>query len=279
MGVLVLIVLILIVYKYYRGLGTLGPMSESEKPVVIACFGIDKKYDLTGEILEDAVTADTIVVAFLDEPSRNTTFLVIPGDTVVDDDEWEGRMIGDVYALGGVDGLVDLLERIMDVSVSRHVTIDYQGFVELVDLIDGIDVVIDSSVVFVDRMGGYEISLDTGTQHLQGEQALAYVRYVEEASGEIGRLERQKQIVSQMVKHTISKIDLSKVQNVYNIFAGNVLTNLSLDDALRLASFGVNVAEENVSVMLVPRLSREDYWVIDKEGLEEMLVEIRGLRN
>lgn len=279
LGILVLLVVILALYRYYQGLGTLAPMSEPERPVVIALFGVDKKYDISGECVEDAMTADSTVLAFLKESPKSVTFLVIPGNAMVKDSQWEGRMMGEVFTLGGAKGLVDLLQSTMDIPIAKHVSVDYQGFVELINVIGGISVMVDRPVVFVDRLGGFEASLDAGVQHLDGEQALAYARFVEETTGEVARLERHKQIILQIVKQIVSKLDLSKVDDVYSILKANMTTDLSLDDVLRLASYAKDLTEENISILLVPGSLREDYWVIDEQNLEKILIESYGLRN
>lgn len=279
LGILVLLVVSLALYRYYQGLGTLAPMSEPERPVVIALFGVDKKYDISGESVKDATTADSVVVAFLKETPRSVTFLVFPGNVLVDEPEWEGRMIGEVFALGGVDGVLDSLQRAMGVPIAKYVSVDYQGFVELINVIGGISVVIGSPMVFVDSLGGFEATLDAGTQQLDGEQALAYARFVEDAKGEVARLERHKQIILQIIKQVMSRFDVSKVDDVFSIVKSNVVTDLSLDDFLRLASYAKDLTEDDISIMLIPGALEENHWVIDQEGLEGILLEAYGTKN
>lgn len=279
LGILVLLVVILVLYRYYQGLGTIAPMAEPEAPVVIAIFGVDKKYDLSGEFVEDAMTADSTVLAFLKESPKNVTFLVFPGNAIVEDSEWEGRTIGEVFALGGAEGLVDLLGRVVGNPVSKYVSIDYQGFMELVDLMGGISIAVDRPIAFVDRLGGIETSLDAGTQHLDGEQVLAYARFVDEATGEAERLERHKKIIMEIARQLISKLDLSKVDDVYSIFKANVSTDFTLDDILRLSTYAKDLAEGDISTVLVPGSFEEEFWIVDKAGLDRILQEVYELRD
>ena len=145
---------------------------------------------------------DTILLARLDPTAGTIRLLSLPRDLDVAVDGAPVRRLNSVFAEQGVDGLVAEVTR-LGFPVDHVAIVDFAGFIELVDVVGGIDVAITSPVR--DAQSG--LVVDTpGCRHLDGAQALALARarhlerfdgisWVRDPTGDIGRMGRQRSLL------------------------------------------------------------------------------------
>ena len=90
------------------------------------------------------------------------------------------------------------LARFIGQPVQYYARVDFNGFVKLIDLIGGVDVVVKKPILDekypTDDYHTMVFSLDAGTQHLDGETALKYVR-TRNIDDDYGRAGRQQQVI------------------------------------------------------------------------------------
>ena len=94
-----------------------------------------------------------------------------------------------------------------------------------------------------------------GTRHLNGTTALAYARcrHIEQgcSDGDLGRAKRQQKIIFGIREKVLRPESFSTLmarapQLYYNTFSAGIHTNLSLDDAIRLAVLVSHIPKENI---------------------------------
>src|SRR5665811_1068321 len=79
------------------------------------------------------------------------------------------------------------------------------------------------------------IDIQPGYQRLAGEQALDYVRFRHDNSGDFGRIERQQRFL-QAAREQISKWDAAlKIPELVQLIARNSSTDIKTAQALKLA--------------------------------------------
>jgi LCP family protein required for cell wall assembly len=110
----------------------------------------------------------------------------IPRDTWVDIPGHGGGKVNTAYAIGGAPLLVQTVENLTRLRVDHFAVIDFSGFQHMVDAVGGIDVDVDVAT----RRDG--LVLHRGTNHLDGRQALAYVRTHGFSDGDLERAQRQQ---------------------------------------------------------------------------------------
>ena len=136
-------------------------------------------------------------------------------------------MFNTAFALGGPRCTVMMVESLTKVFIDHFVVLDFNGFKAMVDAVDGVEVCIPEDV---DSKG---IKLDAGTQVLDGDQALGYVRERTELSvtGDIGRMKRQQSFIASMVNKVFSAGTLARPDRVYG-FLDAVTGSLVVDSEL-----------------------------------------------
>ncbi len=155
----------------------------------------------------DVPRTDTMILASLDPQSQSLGLLSLPRDL------WLpipglgfSSKINTAYQLGETEGYPgggpqlakDTVSSFIGQPVQYFVRVNFQGFVELVDLIGGVDVVVPATIhddQYPTEDYGYQtFHLDAGVQHLDGETALKYVR-TRNIDDDYSRARRQQQVI------------------------------------------------------------------------------------
>jgi LCP family protein required for cell wall assembly len=166
----------------------------------------------------------------VDRPDCTVDGEVVPG---ADDVLWN-----DAFARGGPACTVEQFESVFaPVYVDEYLTIDFAGFKEMVDAINGVDVCIPEPL---DDPTYLHVHFDAGPDiHLDGTQALNYVRLRHVLSGtDIGRMKRQQAFIAAMANKVLSADTLTRPDRLLGF--ANALTS-SLQTSPDLASSGALV--------------------------------------
>lgn len=182
--------------------------------------------------------ADTIMVASIDPQTNEAALLSIPRDLYV---QVPGRdyysKINAVHAYGesqkennGPVLLEGLVEDITGLPIHYYVRVDFTAFKSIIDSIGGVNIAIDNS--FFDYW--HKISFPAGTEKMNGERALAYVRarYIEgPEGGDFARTARQQQVllaIREKVFSVQTAFDFSRLNNILNSLSDNIRTDMQL---------------------------------------------------
>jgi len=212
---------------------------------------------------EEAVAA-AFVAAF--HPDAGTIAAVaLPVDTVLPWDE--GARLRDAYLNGGPGGAESLrmaVERLIGAPVHHIVRVEFSGFVELVDLLQGVPVLVDTDIVYRDADGRVVFELTPGLHRLSGEEALLFVRYKgDHLDGETRRVERQLRFVEAVAREVRARFEWGTVQDMLRIVLGSVETDLDLVTLTRLARLAMEAGDDAYAVHVLPGAAGDDGWRVD----------------
>jgi LCP family protein required for cell wall assembly len=158
--------------------------------------------------------SDTTILIHL-SADRSTAYGVsIPRDSLVDrpecyDEEGDtlyggtSVMWNEAFSVGGPACTIRQFEELTDIRVNNYVVVDFAGFQNMVDAIDGVQVCVPEDID--DREHG--IVIKAGTREITGKEALAYVR-VRNVEGtdksDLSRIKRQQAFIAAMVSKVLS---------------------------------------------------------------------------
>ncbi|MFI6293776.1 LCP family protein [Nonomuraea sp. NPDC050790] len=168
----------------------------------------NEKYGPLDSRSEQSARSDTIALVHLPADRGKPTVVSIPRDSLVRIPACGGAparrdLINSAYAEGGVDCLVETLEKLTDVRVDHYVEVDFSGFKKVVDALGGIEVTIKTPID--DRKA--KLTLPSGRQTLDGEQALGYFRLRDYGDGsDILRIKRQQGLLNAMLAKARTKL-------------------------------------------------------------------------
>src|SRR3989338_3828638 len=180
-----------------------------------------------GDIVNGGLLTDSIEVLSLDEKTRKAAIISIPRDLWVDLLGIEGK-INETYAIGyahnaGIPLTSQLISRITGIRIDKTVVFNFQAFQDIVESLGGIDISLDKPFR-ESTQWGYEFSLPAGDNHLNGEQALYYVRS-RYSSSDFDRARRQQQVMFAIKKKATELGFLAnpaKITEMLEALKGNV---------------------------------------------------------
>jgi LCP family protein required for cell wall assembly len=225
--------------------------------VTILLLGLDYRDWSSGT---DYSRSDTMILLTLDPLSKTAGILSIPRDLWVSIPGFRhgkintGYYLGDAYKLpGGGPGLaVKTVEQFLGVPINYYAQVDFGAFVRFIDEIGGVKLDIPERIT-VDMLGSgasTKKTLQPGVQVLPGEWALAYARARYTEGGDFDRARRQQQVIM-AIRDRILRFDMlpvltAKADVLYNELAAGIHTNLTLEQALRLALLAAQVPDEKI---------------------------------
>ncbi len=163
------------------------------------------------------------------------------------------------FEVGGSACTIRTVEKLTDIRVDHHVVVDFEGFKEMVDAVDGVEVCLSAPIDDEDA----HLHLPAGRVTLDGEQALGYVRARKSLGdgSDTGRIERQQRFLGALVNKVRSNEILLNPVKLYPVLdaATSSLTTdpelASLRGLYELVRGLRGVPAEGVQFLTVPRES------------------------
>lgn len=269
-----------------------GPTPEpwdGASRVNLLVMGLDYRDWAAGE---GAPRTDTMILFTIDPLSKTAGILNIPRDLWVAIPGFgygkinTAYQLGEAYKLpgGGPELAMKTVEGLIGVPIDFYAQIDFGAFIKFIDEIGGVKLDIQEPIK-VDLLGDNTFKkLKPGRQVLNGEIALAYARARNTEGGDFDRARRQQEVVmairNQMLRFDNLPRMIAKAPVLYQEFSSGVRTNLSLDQAIRLAWFAKDVAEENINHAIIGPDRVNFFKTPDGlEALKPMPDKIRELRD
>jgi LCP family protein required for cell wall assembly len=214
-----------------------------------------------GQTSVEGQRSDTIIFAHLAKGAGKAVLVSLPRDSYVTIPAYtdsKGRnhpehkdKINASLSLGGPKLLVETVQNLSGLHVDHYVEVDFSGFQNIVNALGGIDVCLTKAAK--DKMSG--VDLPAGVSHLDGTQALAFVRQrYQLPNGDLDRVKRQQQFLGAVVRKTISAgtlLNPGKLNALLNAVTESVSVDAGLnvrDLALRLR----DVRAGNVTFATLP---------------------------
>lgn len=130
-----------------------------------------------------------------------SSMVSIPRDSYVEIPGEGMSKINAAFSWGGPKLLVATVQNLTGMTIDHYVQIDMGGFVPLVDAIGTVNLCMDMDVF--DPYSG--LDWEAGCHDADGQTALAFSRMrYEDPRGDLGRQDRQRQVISQVTKEALS---------------------------------------------------------------------------
>lgn len=208
----------------------------------IALLGIDSRADDYGV----GNRSDCIIIASLDENTKQIRLISVYRDTYMQIEE-KGKQVLDkvthAYAYGGAQNTLKALNTNLDLNITEYVTVNFDAVISAVDAMGGVTINIDSSEIkyindYIDatsQSSGVSSShiTKTGSQTLDGVQAVAYSRIRYTAGGDYKRTERMRTVIEAMLNKA-KTLSISQLNKLIDTVLPRVSTNISGAEILGL---------------------------------------------
>ncbi|HHW39679.1 MAG TPA: LCP family protein [Syntrophomonadaceae bacterium] len=220
---------------------------------------------------------DTIIVAQIDR--ERLSLLSIPRDTRVEIPGQGMNKINAACRYGGPELTARVVSDLIGVPVEKYALVRWSGFMKIVDTLGGVDIYVPRNMHYDPQEGPeYKIDLHKGHQHLNGRQALAFVRFRMEARGDIDRTEQQLEFMKALADKVKQPATLLKLPVLLPELYKNVDTNMSLGEVLAMAKAGYDLKNIAVVTQTLPgyflTVNGLSYWGVDPEQARRVAADL-----
>lgn len=258
----------------------------SERPISMLILGIDYREQLR------SANTDVIMLASLNPNSKTATLVSIPRDTYIDPDGLRANKANSFYStylygslseapkdrdereLYAMAKIKELYSDFLDVPLDYVTIVDFKAFVDVVDAYGGLTIDVDQNMCHRDYADGTNINLKAGTQELNGQQTLDFVRYrlsmncspKTKVSSDFERNERQQQVMSKLFDKMKSMQGAMKIGGVFDAVANNVKTDIPSQQIQNMMQTYITINNDKIDYIHLEgswdgryvRLSEED---------------------
>ncbi len=196
--------------------------------------------------------SDTIILARIDIDRKTASVMSIPRDTRVSIKGHGQQKVNHAYAYGGIDLLKDTVVNLTGVPVNYYLILNYSTFPKVVDAVGGIDIDVEKSMRYTDNAQNLHINFSPGRHHMNGEEALNYVRYRMDAMGDIGRMKRQQGFAKAFLEKIFSPAILPRIPELIELVLSEIRTDIHVKTAIQLAGQLKDMSLSNVRFFTMP---------------------------
>jgi len=206
---------------------------------------------------------DTIVVASFKPSTKEAALFSLPRDMIVPIAPGDYRKINSIYTIGekqepGSGGklMKEVVSQTLDMPIDYYAAVDFNGFIELIDAIDGVDINVERS--FTDyQFPTYDekyqtVSFSADEQTMDGITALRYARSRHGNNGEgsdFARIKRQQKIIlaaKDKVTSFNTLINPKKITELFSIANEYTKTDMEPWEAVKLVHLAKGMNTQNI---------------------------------
>ena len=211
---------------------------------------------------------DTIIVLSVNRTTGTAAMLSLPRDLLAWVPIWGMHRLNQVYShgerggwrLGGFDLLRQTILYNYGINVHYHVLIDFSGLRQVVDFVDGVEIVVECAIKDKEhddtripdearKVEGVYSVLDAGVYEFDGLEALWYARSRRGAT-DLERGRRQQQIlrgVWSRLRNNGQLQDLGQLYSLWQLAQSIVTTDLPVDVLTSLLPVGLGLGPDDVA--------------------------------
>ena len=230
------------------------------------------------------VLTQVMMVIHIDTVNNSVSMVSIPRDSWVNVPDIGGmHKIDQAFFLAASqhnnfdDGVREArltIEKDYGITIDRYAWVGLSGFSKVIDTLGGVDVDVTHPIVDDsypadtgsaknpnDPYAYQRLYIAPGLQHLNGEQALEYVRSRHaDLIGDIGRTQRQQQVLEALKKKLNIGSVVTNLPQLLKDMTGSVYTDLSEQEMLSFANFARTLSNASIQrITLGPGTGSQNY--------------------
>lgn len=242
--------------------------------------------------------SDTIMLVSVDSYSDRVNLLSIPRDTMVKPEGYATTKINALIGLGKEKAskgkisepeefLIDEVKELTGIPIHYFVSIDFNGFKDIIDALDGIDFNVPYNMDYDDPAQNLHIHLKAGQQHLDGQAAHDFVRFRhnndgsapgEYVLGDEGREYWQQEFLKELFNQKCTAKYISKIDDLFAVVKENVRTNYTMKDLISHLGLVKTINFDDIGSYVIPGeaqyISPLWWYVCDSDETSELIKEV-----
>lgn len=197
--------------------------------------------------------ADLLFVMHFAPAKHTVTFISVPRDALMAFPTYRIPIpkVKSALAMGGPALEVGAVSRLLGMPIKGYVVADFAGFAAAIDAAGG--VWIDIPARLYDPAHS-RANFEPGYQHLNGSQALAYVRIRQNQAGNAYRMDDYQRmdasyaLLAALKRQVLSRVSPSTLSRLANVWRSDAATNLSTSQLLGLMASADHATFRHITV-------------------------------
>jgi polyisoprenyl-teichoic acid--peptidoglycan teichoic acid transferase len=216
----------------------LAPEQYEQLPgrVNILLLGMDQRPWQKGK----RYRTDTIILATLNKEAGTLTLTSFPRDLFINIPGHGQDRINTAWEYGGWELLQQTFKENFGLRPDHFVLINFFNFKQFVDELEGLEVNVGQELS--DYRNGYWTTIPKGPIYMDADMVLWYVRS-RKTSNDFARNKRQQEVLLAIMQEVIDVKNVPRIPELYDIYKGMVITDMSLDDFLPLVPIALKLTE------------------------------------
>ena len=200
---------------------------------------------------------DAMIVASFDPKEHKISLISLPRDTmVILPGHTQYEKLNSAYTYGGVAMAKQTIANLLRIPIHYYALANWQGFIEIINLIGGVDLYVDKDMRYEDPYAKLKIDIKHGYQHLDGEKSGQYVRFRSDELGDIGRVQRQQKFLKALGLQMFSIENITKIPKLLSTAKQYIETDMDTVTFYDSPSSGIS------------------YWRANRADIEKSLKEV-----
>lgn len=155
-------------------------------------------------------------------------YVSIPNSSITD-------RINTANSYGGPNLAIKTVNETLGLNIEHYVSINFSSFESIVEILDGVDIEITAAEAGeINRTSGSSSRVSAGTAHLDGKQALAYVR-IRNLDNTFGRNNRQRKFLEAVINKVLAEKNIGQIIDLVQVCLEYMDYNLSFMDIVKIA--------------------------------------------
>ncbi len=215
-------------------------------------IGRDRDYDdRTDQVLKSRARSDMLMVAHLDFAKNTISLLSIPRDTRAFVPGRGVTKINAAHQAGGPALSEKVVQNTFGITSDKYLALDFEGFEQAIDTLGGVDLVVDKKMDYDDNWGHLHIHLEPGMQHLNGQQAMGFVRF-RHSDSDLVRTRRQQALIAALKTKLRSPEALGQIGPMLEAIDRHIDSDLTPAQEVALARFAHDTPHQSVHMDTLP---------------------------
>jgi polyisoprenyl-teichoic acid--peptidoglycan teichoic acid transferase len=220
--------------------------------------------------------SDVLLLLTVNPDKETIHLLSIPRDTLtyVEEAGYETK-ITHAYSYGGIEPTINAVNGLIDVPIDYYISTNFNGFEDIIDTIGGVTV--DVPFTFKSQLTGSLRwkTFHEGEMELNGNEALAYVRMrKQDPRGDLGRNERQQQVIKAVMDEGTSLTNITKLDEVVEDVGDNVKTNIPSSKFLSFIKLYTKLKDTEIERLKLEGSNQYieggSYYIPDEESVNDI---------
>ena len=221
--------------------------------------------------------SDVMMVLDIDGEKKTASLISLPRDSRVKIEDHGKTKLNHAYAYGKADLALETVNENFDLNIPYYIVVDYAFVKDVVNIVDGIDVNVPMDMDYEDPSADPPLSihLKEGHQHLNGDQAMQFLRFRKGyKNADLDRVKAQQAFMAAFIDKVKSTKGILHAPSLLVSYIDNTTSNMPLSKVSRMGLTMLSVGQENLQTATIPgtadMIGGLSYYVVDFDGTDQL---------